>query len=94
VAEVAEAVAGRAEAVAGRAEAGAGRAEAVAFDRAALAASIGARVAAAVGLAPRRVVLVAAGALPRTGSGKVQPEELRRRLVGGEMAGAILHGWP
>jgi long-chain acyl-CoA synthetase len=37
-------------------------------------------------LAPSRVLLVGAGAIPRTANGKVRHEELKRRYTGGELA--------
>jgi hypothetical protein len=47
-------------------------------------------VVAATGLRPDRVLLLCAGALPRTSSGKLRRAETRRRLLADGFAGELL----
>jgi fatty-acyl-CoA synthase len=62
--------------------------------RRALAAELAAAVARAAGVAPRDVVLLAPGAIPRTSSGKLKHEELRALHLAGELErrGAVVFG--
>ena len=73
--------------------------------RAALQQKVGEAIAAAIGVPPDRVVLVAPGAVPKTSSGKIRRNDTRQRFVAGELgaghgsfarqaAGLYLRGLP